>query len=270
VKEDFNEGVANRSVLYISIFPTAFFLVAAYSESLFLCLVLLSFYQIRCRQWWLAGLFGFFASLARSNGILLIIPFLWEYFCQRQFRLKPIQGGILAVSLIPAGTALFALYCYKIYGDPLSFSHVQSSNGWNRYLSPPWTGTVLSIQLIHSTGGILNYWALRNMLDLVPNMFMLLLLLLSFIGPWRFPVRLWSYALLGMMSWIFFNLYPRIGGISPDSLTSMSRYMVQVFPALVFLATQGKHRIVHMCYITIATSMLFFMMMQFLSGHWIL
>jgi Gpi18-like mannosyltransferase len=39
VKEDFGEDQAVNAVLYFSIFPSAFFLAAAYTESLFLCLV---------------------------------------------------------------------------------------------------------------------------------------------------------------------------------------------------------------------------------------
>ncbi|MBV9230034.1 MAG: glycosyltransferase family 39 protein, partial [Chloroflexi bacterium] len=77
VREDFDQERADRTVLYLSVFPTAFFLVSGYNESLFLCLVLLSFYQMRHGQWWLAGLFGFFASLTRSAGLLLLLPFCY-------------------------------------------------------------------------------------------------------------------------------------------------------------------------------------------------
>ena len=63
VQEDFDRNQAYRTVLYLSVFPTAFFFAAAYTESIFLCLILLSFYHMRQSHWWLAGLFGFLASL---------------------------------------------------------------------------------------------------------------------------------------------------------------------------------------------------------------
>jgi hypothetical protein len=269
VLEDFDEACAYHSVLYLLIFPSAFFLVAAYSESPFLCFVVLSFYQMKHGRWWLAGFFGLLASLTRSSGILLVIPFLWEYLYQRQFRLKSIQGGILAALLIPTGVALFALYCWHRFGNPLEFSVVEAAPGWDRHLNWPWVGIILDVQLIQSTGTILDYVSLRNLLDLIPDVFLLLPLLTAFIGPWRLPYKLWSYVLFGLMFWLFFNLYPRIGS-GADPLTSQSRYMIEVFPAFIFLAISGKHRTIHACYVMVSSAMLFFMLIQFLSGHWIL
>lgn len=51
VKEDFNGERGYHTVLYFSLFPAAFFFAAAYSESLFLCLSVLSFYHIRHGRW---------------------------------------------------------------------------------------------------------------------------------------------------------------------------------------------------------------------------
>src|SRR5713226_6933721 len=59
VEEDFDQERAYRAALYLSLFPTALFLAAAYNESLFLCLSLFSFYHMRHGRWWLAGLLGF-------------------------------------------------------------------------------------------------------------------------------------------------------------------------------------------------------------------
>src|SRR5436190_3712419 len=98
VLEDFDQERASRTVLYISVFPTAFFLASAYNESLFLCLVLLSFYQLRHGRWWLAGLFGLFASLTRSAGLFLIIPFCYEYLQQHQFRLRTIRLDAISMA----------------------------------------------------------------------------------------------------------------------------------------------------------------------------
>src|SRR5258708_29765328 len=72
VSEDFNAGQAERTVLYLALFPTAFYLASGYNESLFIFLVVLNFYQLRHGHWWWAGLFGFLAGLTRSAGILLL------------------------------------------------------------------------------------------------------------------------------------------------------------------------------------------------------
>lgn len=62
VAEDFGAEHAWRSVLYLAVFPTAFFFAVAYNESLFLFSALLSFYYMRKGYWWLAGLAALFAT----------------------------------------------------------------------------------------------------------------------------------------------------------------------------------------------------------------
>src|SRR6266567_408880 len=125
VREDFDAEWAFRTVLYFSVFPTAFFFAAAYNESLFLVLTLLSFYHMRRGNWWLAGLFGLLASLTRSAGLVLFLPFCYEYLRQHQFSSKNIRFDSLSSLGIPAGLALFALYCYYKFHDLLAFSHAQ-------------------------------------------------------------------------------------------------------------------------------------------------
>src|SRR6266704_1595435 len=46
------EEIAGRSLLYLCIFPTAFFFFAAYNESLFLLLTLLTFLALHRQRWW--------------------------------------------------------------------------------------------------------------------------------------------------------------------------------------------------------------------------
>src|SRR5471032_2484403 len=79
VEHQFNRQVAHRATFYISIFPTAVFFSAVYSESLFFALTVASFYYIRERKWLVAGAIGFFAALTRVEGVLLAVPFLIEW-----------------------------------------------------------------------------------------------------------------------------------------------------------------------------------------------
>src|SRR3989440_11941720 len=131
VEEDFDAERAFRTVLYLSVFPTAFFFVAAYNESLFLLLTLLSFYHMRRGNWWLAGFFGLLASLTRSAGIVLFLPFCYEYLRQHQFSIQKVRFAVASSLCIPAGLAIFALYCSYQFHDPLSFSHAQVA--WSRH-----------------------------------------------------------------------------------------------------------------------------------------
>ncbi len=263
VDEDFGQQRAMRTVLYLSLFPTAFFFAAAYNESLFVCLTLFSFYYMRRGCWWLAGIFGCLASLTRSAGILLLVPFAYEYIYHHQFNIKKFRFDVLSGGLILAGTGLFALYCLIVFHDAFAFSHAQGQ--WLRQLHAPWDTYLLTIQYIRSTP-LLSFIALRNLLDLVPDLFMLIIVVLSFIGPWRMPLRLLSYSLYALVCYVFFQIFPVMNA---TPLTSVPRFLLELFPAFIVLASIGKHRSFHLNYLIISGALLFFTVTQFLTGHWI-
>jgi len=64
---DFKSEDALRSIIYLSIFPTAYFLHAAYTESLFLALTIASFYYARKDKWALSGTLGMLAATTRDH-----------------------------------------------------------------------------------------------------------------------------------------------------------------------------------------------------------
>ena len=310
VEEDFDAERAYRTVLYLSIFPTAFFLAAAYNESLFICFALFSFYYMRHGNWWLAGLFGFLATLTRSSGLLLLVPFCYEYLRQHhfdvsqggdtdgrkgrsqstknqgggkltpllkrslrsafqssklRFDLRAIRFDVIAVLGMPAAVGAFAVYCYFQFHDALASLHAQAY--WRPRMHIPGEGMILSLRLITHSGGLLNFQAIHNLLDLVPDLFVLGLIILSFVGPWKLPRHLWAYGLYAAALYLFFQLYPTTG-IFP--LLSVARYLLEVFPAFIILASLGKYRMIHMSYLMVSGATLFFLLAQFLIGRWVL
>jgi Gpi18-like mannosyltransferase len=267
VREDFNAEQAGRAVLYLALFPTAFYLASGYNESLFLFFAVFNFYQLRRGHWWWAGFFGFLAVLTRSIGILLLIPFYYEYVRQHQFQLKAFRWNALAGALIPCGLALYSAWCYLQYHDPLAFSHAQTA--WNRYLAFPGYGIILSIQNIQNSKGLLSFQVLRNMTDLVPDLFILPFIILSFVGPWRLPRQLWIYGIYAFVLYIFLQLFPN-GGTGLFPLESVGRFMLEMFPAFIVMAAAGKSKTFHMSYLMISGAILFFLLTQFLTGHWVL
>ncbi len=268
VWEDFGQEPAFRAVLFISIFPTAFFFVAAYSESLFLCLVLLSFYSMRHAHWWLAGLLGLFACLTRAAGLLLIVPFFYEYLRQRHFRLRAIGLNVLSSVLIPSGVALFALYCYLRFHDVLAFSHAEKI-AWNRELRVPWYGLSGAITTIAQYGlkGALSFSSIHNMIDLSAELFILALVILGFVGPWKFSKGLRVYALYAAAFYLFSILFPLTGKVP---LGALSRFLLEVFPAFITLALLLKKEHSTLYYTILSVGLLAFLTLQFLTGHWII
>jgi Gpi18-like mannosyltransferase len=268
VLEDFDKDSAQRAVLYLSVFPTAFFFLAAYTESLFLALALLSFYSARRGRWWWSGIFGLFVCLTRSTGIFLVLPFAYEYLRQDQFNLRKVRVSALAGLLLPLGLGLFALYCWQTFGDPLSFSHQEVI--WNRKLMLPGWGILKSMYIIGHSTGLFSFYALRNLTDLLPDLLVLTLLILACVGPWRFQKERWGYLFYAIPLFLLFNANPNVGsGRMP--LESMGRYMLEVFPAFIVLALLGgKYRWLHLLYLVTASSIAYFLLLEFLTGHWVI
>lgn len=103
-------------LIFFLAFPTSFFLQSAYSESLFIVLVLLCFISNKKGNFLVSALFAFLAGMTRVVGIFLIIPLL-------------LSGARRRLSLLLApilGLASYAGYLWFTTGDGLKFFHVQS------------------------------------------------------------------------------------------------------------------------------------------------
>lgn len=280
VEEDFGKERAFNTVLFFSIFPSAFFFSGVYTESLFLCLSILTFYQIRHGRWLIAGVVAAFAGLTRPDGVYLAIPFCYEYLSRIWQRenlsarmvlvggqfvrlLKGIRWDVLSCLLFLCGVALFMAYGHDHFQDMLAFVHAHSY--WSRQTAFPGWGMLKSAwAILHH--GIFSFTSMRNVLDLGTDTFVLLLILLSFVGPWRLPPRLWGYSIYSLVLFIYFQLVPVVG-LFP--LESMPRFLLEIFPAFIMLAGLSKYRTFRMSYCMVASALLFFMLAQFLTGHWI-
>lgn len=214
-----DSDTALRSIKYLVLFPTAFILSGVFSESLFLALVIMAYYYAKKGNWLFVGVLGFFTSLTRPPGVIIIIPLLYEYLKQADFRIENIRFNVLYLLLIPCGISLFAIYNYYLTGDFLAFVHIQSSWG-GRIVNPV---TELYYRLISSDVHVL-FGAL----------FTSACIILLVLYHKKVDFSLWLFA-------TFMILIPLS---TPSSSWSMARYMVVVFPLFIILAKVGKDRVI--------------------------
>src|SRR5260370_9896434 len=76
--DEHNES--DKALWYFYLFPTSYFLVFPYSESLFLALSITSFYFARRRHWLTSGILAALTSATRINGIVLLPALFAEAF----------------------------------------------------------------------------------------------------------------------------------------------------------------------------------------------
>ena len=240
------ERAGRRTILYLCIFPTAFFFFAPYNESLFLLLTASAFLALRRQKWWLAGALGLFAALTRSAGLLLVFPYLYELWVARKDMADDEQSTfhkvwqtlskLLPVALIPLGTLIYAFYCWRVFHDPLAFSTVQSH--WDRQLTVPGVGIIFSLGQLFFIQPFGSFFEVHILIDLAATVGFILLAILG----WR---TLRSSYTLWMGLLLFFTL------VSPaihqaDALVSTQRFVLEMFPGFITLAALGiKHPRLH-------------------------
>jgi hypothetical protein len=134
--DDLGEGGGRRAVAYLALFPTAVFLIAPYSEALFLAGAIPAFYLARRGRWSWAGVPAAVATSTRFAGVFLLAGLVAEFLRQRDFsraRLRAALGG-LVLALLPL--VAYVAYLWAATGDPLGF-FVAQREGWGRALTNP-------------------------------------------------------------------------------------------------------------------------------------
>jgi Gpi18-like mannosyltransferase len=119
--------------------PVSFFFSTAYSESLFLPLVIGCLAAARERRWWVAGSCGLLAGLTRFVGVLLVVPLVWEWAASSRKEgggRTPAWRTLPAAMLPAAGFGIYCLMMWAKFGDPLVYFHAQEH--WGRHITWFW------------------------------------------------------------------------------------------------------------------------------------
>ncbi len=248
VRQDFDDGLASRAVIYLAIGPLSFFLQAVYTESLFLLLSLACFVFAREGRWRLAGLMGLLATLTRSTGVLLLIPMAYYYYERRGWRLKKTDSHVANLLMVVEGLLVWMTYLALAFGKPLAFSSAQSQ--WERGLGAPnytvtkaVVSTVVGLRNVVSAEYYRWLWEAprpgSEYSNFATNLLNLLFLvgaaLLLWYGARRLPAAYSWFALASLA-------YPLFFPSRYVPLMSYPRFTLAVFPLYVALALYTRDR----------------------------
>lgn len=241
---------ALRTVMYLAFFPTAFFLAAAYSESLFLLAALLSFYAVRKRQWMQAGLFGGLAALTRTPGLFIIFPLAWAAW--EAWRTGD-RLGWLAPVFASLGAVIYPLYVWIGLGlQPTAILNALNKRGGY--------ATLPGLNLIESINRILHGQLVEeNLAELIFSLFFIVLTVFI----WRKLPRVY-----GIYSVTFMLLFLARFGY-PQPLIGMVRYVLEIFPAFMVLAVWGRKAWVNRMILYLFWLGLLFFSAQFAIWGWV-
>lgn len=218
-------GNGRRAGLYLLLFPTAVFLMAPYSEALFLAGAIPAFYFARQGRWLLAALPLTVATSTRFAGVFLVAGLavelgvqLWRKRAERPFGL--FRDGIATLALAALPVVAFGLHLQAARGSFFQF-RIDQLQGWGRdFVSP-----VQSFLYTWNTriGGYEQNWIFAWRIEILAALAGVLLTV------WALVRKQWAYATyMGMFmavlmtsSWYF----------------SIPRMLLTFFPAFIFLAS---------------------------------
>ena len=207
-----------------SSFPTSIFLVSAH-RALFLCLSILSFYFARTGRWGRCGVFGFFAALTRFSGILLFLPFLYEYLAQKDFQLKRLRADLFLLFLIPAGIASFFYFLLREFHSFTKYFEMQEV-----FYTRNWTFTAPIESVREMIVALTRSVVAQNQYVLAAELVIFVVFFVLIFFVFRTQPRSYAlYALLGI-------LVPFFSG----NVVGIYRYVLVLFPFLSCLLTGEK------------------------------
>lgn len=230
------EDGAFRTILFLAVFPTSFFLIAIYSEALFLLLAVATFVLAERGRLGAASAVAGLALLTRPTAAALL-PVLLVYAWRNRSRAR----SVAKVAIAPAIFALYPLLLWRQTGDPWRFLHAEDA--WDRSLATlgpfegayrgaqaAWAGTRQLVQ-----GSEDRWFWVEESADRVAVMnielFALLLLFcaLTVVAWWRLgaPYGVFGAASLAVALAAPTQAYP---------LLSLSRFGLVVFPFFLALA----------------------------------
>jgi hypothetical protein len=247
------EGV--RTVHYLLLFPFAYFMLAPYSETLFLTCLAGFCWALVTRRYGVAALFGAAASGTRLVGVILPVIFIVGYLEQHDWQWRAIKLRTIVYALVPlAGAAAYAIYQWIIFGDP-TYSQHASQLGWARSFT-------------------LNVWrVIRDSFHHQPlsagyfhgvpfEAFVIWPLAIGFVVLSVTVWRKFSPA-LGLMCVLLM-----LESVTSGSMLSFNRYLLPLLPCFVVLAVWGRNALFDFVYRTAGALLLAMFLIMFVHGTW--
>jgi hypothetical protein len=218
--------IAEKTIMYLLLFPTSIYFSLVYTESLFLFLSSLVFLFLFRKKYHWSFLCAALCAITRVPGIVLIGIVFFVLLKESNFRPIKISFRYWAsafFSLLPFLSFLF--FMYRLTGDFLAPFHENALN-WQRTLSYPWQAYLNFFKTQHfiALGG----WDLTPVSFFFANFF-LFMVVHCFFSLKKRPELILYGILLTLISLCSMN----------TNFTSFLRYQSVVFPLFLGMGNLG-------------------------------
>ena len=220
-----------RALAFFALFPTAVFLIAPFSESLFAFLALGSIYFALSNKWLAAALMAMVCSGTHITGIFVVILIgliLWEEH-------RSLSKTLLALMIGSIGLLSYMAYLWIDWHDPLAFLKTQSV--YHSWVQNSYTNLITTMS--------------------ATNLIFIVLIVVAAVYWWKRRRSLALYAL-------FFLAIPLIG----RQYGGFDRYVLMAFPIPLMAYSYLKDRPYRYQLALVATSVAWtYILLQYAAGY---
>jgi Mannosyltransferase (PIG-V) len=265
---------ARRAVLYLAVFPMSLFLIAVYSESLFLLLALSTFVLAERGRWLPAWTTAALALVTRIAGVALLPALV--LLAWRSPNRRRALGGIAVPAVLFSG---YPVYLAARTGDGWAF--LRSQGHWARHLSYAgplggiWDGLRsgwAGVEQLASGSHTHRYWTAVSLaesdpmraaaINLAALAFLALFIWLSVIAWRRLGPAYGLYCLISLA-------IPLSVPSSRWPLLSMPRFGLAIFPIFLALAVVGGRPRAHTAILAVSAILLGVAVSQWALWQWV-
>ena len=222
---------ARRTVLYVAVFPFAYFFTQVYTESLFLLTSVSAVAAAVAGRWGLAGLCGALAALTRPNGILVAVP-LGLLALSGRPRPAELARRAAALALVPLGLGAFCAVAYRLSGDPLGWLRAQAQWGYS-VGNRPWVELMRLLDGLEKHG----FYGYFFSAPLAPYYFVHGMVALAFVA---LTPSVFTRVGPALGAYVAVSLYVPLSG---NALEGIGRYAATLFPVFMLLGTIDSRRV---------------------------
>lgn len=185
--------IAFYSTLFLSISPASVFFSAVYTESLFMFLLIASFYYMEKESWQKSAIFGFLAGLTKIVGFWIFLPLLYKIISDN--RQKKHTSILIYPIFVLSSYVVFMFYGYLKTGN-LFVYHISKLTYWDIGLHNPIyqffmlnriDQLIIFPFIILSIVSLLYFFKSKKLIPYTIHSFVLLLIYLITVSPISFP-----------------------------------------------------------------------------------
>lgn len=254
LKLDYKEESSAEAVFLFLTYPFMMFTMGVFTEGIFLALTIAALYFIRKHEWVKVGVLGLAASLCRMQGVLLIIPALYELIIMLAGKgsdwKKFLNKRQWMLFLMPVGFFVYLLLNFVKQKDCFSFMKHQSAPPW--YQSIQW----MNVNLTKDYGMAMEYRVLGYFIYWVQ-------ILLFFIAIFAFLFGIHKKVRSSMI--VYGGVYTCFCYLS-GWLISGARYMLGCIP-LFIIFTAIDNRLTRKIILTVSAALCMLYTILFLQGQ---